>query len=117
DLERARRLPALLLLLEIELAEVQADDLAAAVTVDPLRALVPLGDVTVGTEHEDRIILHAVDEQAEAPLALRQRLGHLLELGDLALERGLGALAVLGLGAQHRVGLLERRRAALEQAL
>ena len=47
DLERARRLAALLLLLGIEAAEVLADDFRRRVLVDALRAHVPIGDVAV----------------------------------------------------------------------
>ena len=112
DLERARRLAALPLLLGVEAAEMLADDLGRRVLVDALRARVPVGDVAVRIEHEDRVVGDALDEQPKAPFAFHQRLLRLAALGDVVLERGFDALSLLDLGVQHLVGLFERRRCA-----
>ena len=55
----------------IEGREVLADDLVGGVALDALGAGVPGRDVAVRIEHEDRVVLHALDQQAEALLALR----------------------------------------------
>ena len=104
DLEGARRLAALLLLLGIEPAEVLADDLGRRVLVDALRAHVPVGDVAVRVEHEDRVVGDALDHHAKAPFAFHQRLLRLAALGDVVLERVLDPFALLDLGVQHLGG-------------
>ena len=68
----------------IEAREVLADDLVGAVALDALGAGVPGRDVAVGVEHEDRVVLDALDQQAEALLALPQRLLVLAPLGQVA---------------------------------
>src|SRR6202035_4313482 len=54
----------------IELGEVQAEDLAGPVALDPLGAGVPADHVAFGVEHEDGIVADTLDEQPEALLAL-----------------------------------------------
>ena len=38
--------------------EMPADDLIAGVALDALRALVPVGDASIGIEHEDGVVPH-----------------------------------------------------------
>jgi hypothetical protein len=64
-----------------------------AVALQPLGSDVPVLDAAIGGECEDRIVLHAVDEQPEVLLALAQRV-----LGLPALRRvahHLGEAAVI----------------------
>jgi hypothetical protein len=58
---------------------VHAGDLVGAVAGDGLGAAVPARHAAVRIEHDQRVVLHAVDEEPEALLALAQRL-----LGDAA---------------------------------
>src|SRR2546430_1982663 len=74
DFEIVLRLTILLVLGRIEEREMLADDLVRPVALDALRAVVPAGHIAVRIEHEDGVILHAVDEQAEHLLALAQAL-------------------------------------------
>ena len=78
-----------------------ADDFGRRVLVDALRAHVPVGDVAVRIEHEDRIIGDALNDHPKAPLAFHQRFLRLAALGDVVLERGLDALPLLDLGMQR----------------
>ena len=109
ELERARRLAALLLLLGIEPAEVLADDFRRRVLVDALRTHVPVGDVSVPVEHEDRVVGDALDDHPKAPFAFHERLLRLAALGDVVLERGLDALPLLDLGCRTSVAFLRSR--------
>ena len=113
DLEGTRRLAALLLLLGIEATEMLADDFRRRVLVDALRAHVPVGDVAVLVEHEDRVVGDALDDHPKAPFAFHQRLLRLAALGDVVLERGLDPLPLLDLGVQKFGGLGETRARAL----
>src|SRR5690606_29904893 len=63
--QRAGRLAAGPVLIGVEAREMLADALARPVALDPLRAGVPAGDAAFDVEHEDRIIVHALDEHAE----------------------------------------------------
>src|SRR6185369_14849666 len=56
-----------------ELREVMTDDLLRAIPVDALGAHVPGRDVSGRIEHEDRVVLHAVDQQPVALLRLEAR--------------------------------------------
>src|SRR5262249_11901312 len=107
DLQRARGLAAVLLLLGIEPAEMLPDDFHRGVLVNALRPHVPVGDVTVAVEHEDRVVGDALDDRPKSPLALHQRLLRLAALGDVVLERGFDALALLDLGMNDLGRLLE----------
>ena len=49
-------------LLRVERREVLADDLVGLVLLDPLGPGVPGGDVAVRVEHEDGVVLHALDQ-------------------------------------------------------
>lgn len=42
-----------------------SDDLGPRIALDPLGAGIPVGDMTVGIEHENRIVGHALYEQPE----------------------------------------------------
>jgi hypothetical protein len=56
----------------IEPGKMPADDVASAVAVDAFRAAVPAGDHALFVEGHDGIVDHALDQQAEAFLALAQ---------------------------------------------
>ena len=107
EVQRARRLAALLLLLGVEPAEVLPDDFGGGILVNALRAHIPIGDVTVPVEHENGVIGDALNDGAEAPFALHQRFLRLAPLGDVVLERGFEALALLGLAVQELARLRE----------
>src|ERR1043166_9338836 len=70
--------------LRIEHREVAPGDFLRRVAGDALRAAVPARDASVGVEHENRVVLVALDEDAEALLALAE--GFLLSaaLGQVA---------------------------------
>jgi hypothetical protein len=89
----------------MEQAEVAAHHLTRGVAGDPFCALVPVGDHAVGIDHVHGVVDHALDEQAEAALALDQRLvgGALLAhvAGDLGIPDQLAALSAHRV--QHRV--------------
>src|SRR5262249_47216184 len=99
EMERARRLAALLLLLGVEAAEVLSDDFGGGILVDSLRAHVPIGDGAVAVEHEDSVVRDALSDGAKPPFDLHQRLLLLAALGDAVLERGFDPLALIDLGA------------------
>ena len=61
--------PALDGLLRVEAGEVLADDLVGLVALDPLGPGVPGGDVALRVEHEDGVVLDALDQQPEPLLA------------------------------------------------
>jgi hypothetical protein len=69
---------------DVEAREVLADDLAARIALDALRAGVPAGDDALGIEHVDGVVGHAFDQQAEALLALAQRLLVQPAVGEIA---------------------------------
>ncbi len=75
DLQLMRGQAALERLGRIEAREVAADDLVGAIALEAFRAGVPGEDVAVGIEHEDRVVEHALHEQAKAFLALAQVFG------------------------------------------
>jgi len=66
----------------------QADDLFFRITLDALGADVPVADHAFRRQHVDRIIGHALHQQAEALLAGAQRVLGLLALGDVARDLG-----------------------------
>ena len=59
----------------VEPGEMAADDLVGAIALEALRAGVPGENVPLGIEHEDRVVAHAVHEEAKALLALAQVFG------------------------------------------
>jgi hypothetical protein len=61
---------ALNVLVGVEDGEVLSDYLLGVVALDALGAFVSGGYVAVGVEHEDGVVLDALDEQAEALLVL-----------------------------------------------
>src|SRR4051794_6101141 len=59
------------------------DNLRRLVSLDPLRPKIPAHHPPLGIEHEDRIVLNALDHQPEALFALPQRFLGLLALGEV----------------------------------
>src|SRR6478672_931194 len=57
----------------VEGREVPPDDLVVLVSLDGFRALVPRRDDAAWIQHEDRVVLHALHEQAKALFALAKR--------------------------------------------
>ena len=89
----------------IEAREVLPNDLRCSEPFDALSAFIPCHDVAVGVEHEDAVVSDPFDEQAEALLALSQRLFVLLALRQIARDFGEAAqLAVLPEGCDDDVG-------------
>src|SRR5207244_9478246 len=72
----------------IKSREVLADDLVRRVPLDPLRSLVPARNVSLGIQHEDRIVFHTGDHQAEPLLDCPEGILRLLPLGDVAEDAG-----------------------------
>jgi hypothetical protein len=68
----------------IERREMPADDLGCAVALDQRGAGVPGAHDARDVEHEDRVVAHALDDQAGALLAAPQRLLVLAALGEVA---------------------------------
>jgi hypothetical protein len=60
--ERAHRLAFRPVLVRVERLEVAADDLVRCVALDPLGSEVPGRHPTVGIEHEDGVVLKALDQ-------------------------------------------------------
>ncbi len=116
----------------VEPGEVQADDLIGGVALDAFGARVPACHHAIRIQHDQSAIVDALDEHAELPLALQQRLLGRLTFGDVArgvdeaddlsgvvadrLQRGLGPEAApiladspaLALEAPSREGGLQR---------
>src|SRR5581483_9414173 len=88
DLQVVLRLAGGTFLGRVKEGEVFADDLFRRVALDPLRAVVPRSDVARGIEHEDRVVLHAVDEQAEQLLAAAELFLLLAMAGHVARDLG-----------------------------
>src|SRR4051812_19242060 len=72
-----------------------ADDFLRCIALDPSSAIVPARDVPVGVEHEDRVVLHALNEEAEPLLTCAQ-----VPLGLAPLREVAGNLAVTDHGAR-----------------
>ena len=93
-------------LVRVEAGEMPADDLAGAVALHPRRARIPTADAAGGVEHEDRVVDHALDQQAELFLAAPQRLlGH-PAFGDVAGDLGEAhqRAGLVADGADHHAG-------------
>ena len=58
--------------LRIELGKVLTDNLAGQVAFHTLCAGIPIGDDAIRVQHINRVVGHALHEQAEAALALEQ---------------------------------------------
>ena len=80
---------------------VGAEDLVAAIAVEPLRAPVPARDVTVDRQHEDGEILHALDQQSEVLLVRAKRVLGVLALREVARD-GAEATELVALGVLRR---------------
>src|SRR3954468_5332323 len=65
-----------------------SDDLRLRVSLDALRAGVPARHLPARVEHEDRVVGDALDQQAELPFALDQRLLRGAALGDVVRDLG-----------------------------
>src|SRR5204863_6349084 len=59
-------------LLRVEHREVLADDVGPGVALQPLGTAVPAHDGAVRIDEEEGVLLHAVDQQAEALVGLLQ---------------------------------------------
>ncbi len=90
----------------IEVGEVLPDDLVGAVPLDALRAHVPGAHPTVRIEHENGIVLDALDQQAEAFSILRVFFLHRVD----------GARAIPQRPAQHPFQLLALFQLRLQRA-
>src|SRR5687768_4628651 len=99
--ERPLRLAGGAVLVRIEAREMLADDLVGLVALDRLRPRIPVRDEAVRIDHVESVILDALDEGAEPPLAFEQRL---LRLAFLRIVAGdLCEADQLALGAHDRV--------------
>src|SRR6185312_2425494 len=87
---------ALAVFVRIEDREVLADDLVAAIALQALGADVPAGDVAVDVEHEDGVVAHRFDHDAEALLALAKRFGRVAQIGDVACDLDVAGQSILG---------------------
>src|SRR6185437_6097479 len=85
----------------IEIGEVAAEDLLRAVAGDALGPCIPGAHEPARIEHEERVIVHALDEEPEALLALAQFLLASAALGKVARDLG-EALELAALVAQGR---------------
>src|SRR5439155_1995991 len=83
DREHFLRVLPLAILLRVERAEVAADDLLGGVALEALRALVPAHDPALRVEHEDGVILHALDEEAISFFGVSERLFTVLARGEV----------------------------------
>ena len=79
---------------------VAADHLFGAVALDPLGARVPAHHAALRIEQEDRMVLHAFDEQAEVFLAFLELEFLRPPLGEIAGDRGEAAQRALAV--EHR---------------
>ena len=106
-LQRLAGNSALPVLVGIECEKCRPSDFLARVALDPLGPRIPVDDVPVGIEHEDRVIGDAFDQQPEAPLAYPpasssaggELLGALLRRAARASGSGLAAPLPLALRA------------------
>src|SRR2546421_645892 len=77
--EQFRGSSELLILRRVEPRHRLADDLTSAVALDEASALIPRHDLSGGIEHEDRVILHARDQET-AELVLERRIQRVVRL-------------------------------------
>ena len=87
--------------LGVESREMAADDFLRQVTLDTLRARIPVGDLAVLVEQIDRVVRHALHQQPELFLACPQRVFGRLALGQVA--RDLGEADKLARRQIHRI--------------
>src|SRR3974390_1741243 len=83
-----------------------AEHLLGAIAVQLLGAAVPAHDVARGVEHVDRVILHALNQEPEALLALPQPLVRGTALGQITHDHGVADEVRVGVaqGRDHTVG-------------
>ncbi len=72
-----------------------AEDLLAAIALDAFGARVPAADPALQVEHIERVVGHALDQQAQLLLALPQLLLSLAPLGQVAGDLGVADQAAL----------------------
>src|SRR5690349_20881526 len=88
DLELVLRVPDCIGFWRIEDRKVFPDYFIRGIPFDSLSAFVPRRDVTGRIEHEDRVILYAVDEKTKTFFAFPQLLFRHPPLGELARDLG-----------------------------
>ncbi|MNS55774.1 hypothetical protein D3C72_886160 [compost metagenome] len=81
-----------------------ADAFRLGVALEGLGAFVPAGDAAVRRQHDDRVVRHALHQQAKPLLAVHERLVGGIALGGAGLELVLGRG-----GVSHQRGSLPRR--------
>ena len=86
---------------DIEGGGVPADDLVAGIAEHACGSRIPADDLTVGRQHADGVVVHAVEEDAHALFLLAQPLGLIVHLG---VERDDPAVGLLHLGLQLQQG-------------
>ena len=97
ELQGARRLTLLLLLLGVKTAEVLSNDISCLVIMNPLSTHVPIDDISLRVEHKDSIIRHSLDKHSKAPLAVRERVLSFTPFDNVLPEGSLDALPLLNL--------------------
>src|SRR5438132_12462866 len=65
-----------------------ADDLRRRITLQPLRAGIPVHDDAAWIEHVEGAVLHGFDQEAELALAFVERVLRLSSLGNVAGDLG-----------------------------
>jgi hypothetical protein len=104
-LQRELRLAPGAILFRVESGEMLTDDLVCGISLDALRARVPVGDGALGVEHIDGVILHAFDKHPEALLAIEKGLFLLTLGGDVARDLGKADVRAVGVvnGVEHGI--------------
>src|SRR5471032_1156442 len=87
-LQRPHRLVHGLVLGPVEARKMQADRLIGRVALDPFGAGIPVGDVTLRREHVDGVVDDTLHQQAEAVLAVAQRVVGAFLVADVAGDLG-----------------------------
>ncbi len=89
-----------------------ADDLVGVVALEALGAVVPAAHVAFGVEHVDRVVAHALEQQAVVLLGVAQRAFRLLALGHVEAdaEHADGGAAVV---ADHLADAVQMTNAAV----
>jgi hypothetical protein len=72
DFQPAPRKVRSLILRRVEDGEMLADNLLRLVSLDALGTLVPIGHVTGGVKHIDRVIANSLDQQPEIAFAFEE---------------------------------------------
>ena len=106
DLELALRPGRLDVVTGIKDGEVASDDFPGRITLQTLGAAVPADNVAAAVEEKDRVVLHAVDHQAEPLFALLELLLHAPAVREIAGDLDIATDLAAGPedGGQHDVG-------------